>query len=120
MMQQDGTGKGYWQKVNSENMAMVKAVVETLTAHSVHQGYGYSAVADDAAAAAGEYTIWLQNDSDTRKLVISGIVLFSKSADVVWKLHSVTGTGDTAAAITPLNENLDSGRTADFTCRGGA
>jgi hypothetical protein len=46
--------------------------------------------------------------------------LANQDANAVWKLHAVTGTGDTAAEITPVNLNLSSGNDAVISCRGGA
>jgi hypothetical protein len=106
--------------VNELHQILTRTVVEHRPAYiSRSLGKAFIATADDAAPTAAEYTIWLKNNSDV-PIVINSIFTFNVAADVVWKLHSVTGTGGTAAAITPVNLNLSSGLDANVSCNGGA
>lgn len=116
----DGKGRGNVAAVNDLNQLHTRAVVEHRPAFaSREQGQAFIAHAIDAGPVADEYTLWLQNDSET-PIVINTIFTANVAADVIWKLHSVTGTGATAAAIVPMNLNLSSGNDANVTCRGGA
>ena len=115
-----GTGNGFSAKVDSENRLFTKAVTESALAHISHeQGLAFSVVAADTGPAAGEYTVWLQYDGDD-VLLIDSLMLASINADVVWKIHQVTGTGATAASITAINLNGSSGKVSNTTVRGGA
>lgn len=106
--------------VNELNQMLTRTVLENRAAF-VSQKYGkaYIATVDDAGPTAAEYTIWLQNDSET-PIVINSIFTFNVAASAVWILHETTGTGATAAAITPKNLNLTSGLPANVSCVGGA
>lgn len=111
---------GNFADVNSLDQMLTRTVLEHRPAYiSRTLSKAFIAAADDADVAAGEYVIWLQNNSET-PIVINSIFTFNVDADSIWTLHSVTGTGATAATITPVNLDLSSGLDADATCRGGA
>lgn len=72
----------------------------------------------DAAAAAGEYIIYIQNTSPTKLLIIKEVVL-SPGVDMSFKFVTTTGT----AAGTPIsgfNMNLDSGNVSPDNSFGNA
>jgi len=107
-------------EVNELKQLTTRAIVEYRPAYiSYSRGKAFIATVDDVGATAGEYTIWLKNDSET-PIVINTIFTANVSANVVWALHKTTGTGGTAPAITPINLNLSSGNDANVTCLGGA
>jgi hypothetical protein len=107
-------------EVNALNQLMTRAVSENRAAYvSDTKGEAWTVHADDADVAADEYLIWLKN-TGTTPIVINSIFTSNQDADAIWKLHSVTGTGGTAAAITPVNLNLSSGNDAEVSCNGGA
>jgi hypothetical protein len=107
-------------EVNNQNQLMTRAVVEQRAAFiSDTKGQAWTVHADDADVAADEYLIWLKN-TGTTPIVINTIFTSNVDADAIWKLHSVTGTGAGAAAITPVNLNLSSGNDAIVSCNGGA
>jgi hypothetical protein len=111
---------GNFAEVNSLDQLLTRTVQEQRPAYiSRTLGKSFIASADDPDVAADEYIIWLQNNSDV-PIVINSIFTFNVDANAIWKLHSVTGTGATAALVTPVNLNLSSGLDADVTCRGGA
>ena len=121
MFIQDGTGRGFVAGVTDKNRLMIDGLSETLAANASREsGRCFAIVAQDAGPVAGEYTLWIQNDSDERHFVIDTIRTSNVNADVVWKLHHVTGVGATAAVIVPVNLNLGSDLVAPLTCRGGA
>lgn len=72
----------------------------------------------DAAAAVGEYSIYLQNTSVNKNLIIKEIIL-SPGVDMTFKIATVTGT----AAGTPIigiNLNRNSGNDASANAFGDA
>jgi len=106
--------------VNEFHQLLTRTVNEQRPAYiSRTLGKAFIAHADDADVAAGEFILWLRNDSDI-PITINSIFTFNVDANAIWKLHKVTGIGDTAAAIIPVNLNFSSGNVADVTCRGGA
>jgi len=120
MLINDGKGRGYSAEVNELNQMLTRSIVEYRPAYISHSvGRAFLVNAIDAGPVAGEYTLWLKNDSTT-PIVINTIFTSNVDANVVWKLHTVTGTGATAAAIVPINLNLSSGNDATVTCLGGA
>jgi len=111
---------GLSAEVNDQNQLMTRAVVEARPSYiSATKGEAWTVVADDPDVAEAEYLIWLKN-TGTTPIVINTIFTSNVDANVVWKLHTVTGTGGTAAAITPMNLNLSSGNDAIVSCNGGA
>jgi hypothetical protein len=120
MLITDGKGRGNWAEVNELNQLHTRAVIEHRPAFISREiGKAFVVNAIDAGPVADEYTLWLRNDSET-PIVVNTIFTANVAADVIWKLHTVTGTGATAALITPINLNLSSGNDANVTCRGGA
>jgi len=121
MQIEDGSGSGYIAKVSSDNELHVFSVSESHAAHvSNDKGGTYMAYTTDAGPGAGEYTLYIQNDSSTKIFVIDCVCTSNVDADVVWKLHEVTGTAAGASVVTASNLNLTSGKVAELTCRGGA
>jgi len=116
---ESGTGNGYVANVDSDNRLFVSSVVRSRAADASIRGDAYTITCEDAAAATSEYTLWIKNDSD-RKFGIDFITVNNVVADSVWKIHRVTGTGGTAAAIVPVNMNFGSGKVAELTVLGGA
>lgn len=121
MILENGGQGGYKAEVNKDGMLLTKAVVEPFATHVSHdEEECYSILTEDAGPIANEYPIYLKNNSD-RMFVIDKITTSSASADVVWKLHQVTGTAaGGAGALTPINWHLSSGKPGDLTTRGGA
>ena len=119
MQIQDGSGKGFYAKVDSDNRLKVQATMQTLGSHvSDEEGEFYVWHVDDAATTAADYELYVQNNSDSHGLHIRSVRTGQTQADVIWKLHKVTGTaGGTTKAGT--NMNFMSGNVADATCYGG-
>jgi len=121
MQIEDGKGSGLRALVDTENRLGVKAHMQTLVSHvSEDEGQAYSFTTTDAGPGAGEYTFYLQNDSDSMNLVVAKILCASVDADVQWILHEMTGIAAGAGVVTGKNLNLSSGNAADATSRGGA
>jgi len=117
---ESGTGNGNAAEINDEHQLLTRAVTESHAAHiSDNEAVAFSIVAIDVGPVAGEYTLYFQNTSSELGFVLDSVHTNSINADVIWKLHHVTGTS-TGTVITPVNLNLTSGKSADCVCRGGA
>ncbi len=117
---EDGEGSGSVCGVSSDHRIRTNTkTAERIYYCSRDMGDSFTIVAQDADPAAGEYTLWIQN-LDEDHFVIHKIITGSDDANVVWKLWNVTGTGATAALITPVTTNLTSSLSANLTVRGGA
>ena len=117
---ESGTGNGKLWEINNDNHGVVKAIVEVQEAHiSHHDGLAYSVTVEDAGPAAGEYTLYIQNTNSSLNLVLTTIRASNVDANVVWKIHNVTGTA-AGTILTPVNMNFESGNIAAANCRGGA
>ena len=81
-------------------------------------GRAFNAVYDSITAAAGDYTAYLKNTSDTRNLYVSNIE-FHSAENVKWKIWQVTGTAASGETVTPSNMNLTSGLAAEATAMAG-
>ena len=79
----------------------------------------YSACFDHQSAAAGEYSLYIENTSKTKELVISRIgVNAAENARV--KLVFVSGTAAGGTVLTPTNLNKGSSNDADAIVRQGS
>lgn len=108
-------------EVNRAHQVVTRAVSVSAIHEATLKGDAYSVLAADDAPTAAEYTIYLQNNSTAKNIVIDDIWSYGTDADVVWILTAVTGTAAGAAAVSPVNLNLSAGGVgADATCRGGA
>jgi hypothetical protein len=121
MLIEDGKGTGRKAEVNSENMLVTRSVTESHLSHVADdEGIAYIITVDDVGPVAGEYTLYIKNTNSSDVFVVDCMTLNNVDADVVWKIHQVTGTAAGASVLTPINTNLSSGNTADMTVRGGA
>jgi hypothetical protein len=118
---QDGGGKGFQVGVDHNLRLLVSSVSEerkTFTSHI--KGQTYMVSVEDVAPTAGEYTLYLCNETD-KELTIDTMCVNNVDSDVSWKLHEVSGTAGGASLIEPKNLNLGSGNTqTDIIVRGGA
>lgn len=108
--------------VSEANRLMVDGIVENYAAAASREsGRCFSVVAIDAGPVAAEYTVYVQNLSSDYDFVIDQIITSQVNADVIWKLHHVTGTA-AGTAITPVCMNLANGRpaTLELSALGGA
>ena len=119
MLVEDGIGTGRKAGVDSANRLQVSARQNTRGYYKAKDGESYTMMAADAGPVAAEYTFYFKNDQSNKTFVVSQFRTWATDADVVWKLHKVTGTS-AGTTIIPVNTNLSSGNTAEATCRGGA
>jgi len=81
-------------------------------------GLAFNAVYDNLTVAAGEYSMYLKNDSTTRNMFI-GHIEFHSAENVKWKIWEVSGTAASGEVVTPSNLNLASGIPAEATAMSG-
>ena len=91
---------------------------ERIFYNSRDRGQTYSWSSFDATAAAGEYTIYLQNTSTTLNLIIKDIFL-TPGVAMTFKIATVTGTA-AGTPITGYNLNRNSGNDAQANAFGDA
>jgi hypothetical protein len=111
------------QDVTIDGYGLVEGRVETFAANAARVAKrSFTIAAGDAGPVAGEYILWVANDSTyARSFIIDKITTWQVDADVVWRLWEVTGTGATAPVITPKNTWLGSVISAgELSARGGA
>jgi hypothetical protein len=109
--------------VTIDGYGLVESRNETVAANAARVAKrSFTISASDTGPVAGEYTIWVKNDTTySRDFVIDKITTWQADADAVWRLWEVTGTGATAAVITAKNTFLGSVVSAgELTARGGA
>lgn len=117
MLIEDGKGQGYKAEVNSANQLETRTVQQPRSEWECHNhGTAYVMYFSQAAAngAANEVLGYIQNTSED-DLVIDEIGLHITAANTVY-ISKVTGTaGGSPTAVTPVNMNVGSGRTATGT-----
>ena len=115
---EDGKGTGVVASVSSDNRLDVSSRVAPRDFYiSRDIGQVYTITSEDAATAANEETIYLQNSSSTKNLFIANILIAS-DADARFRLKFVTGTAAGSSALTPINLNKTSSNAADVVARG--
>ena len=120
MIIKDGKGRGNQAGVTVNNQLSTHSMSEKHISYiSRERADAYTIYVTDAAPTAGEYTLYVQNNS-ADYFVIDRILTSCVDANVVWLLHRVTGTAAGASVVTPVSLNLVQSKVADLTCRGGA
>lgn len=113
---EDGKGTGYKAAVNSENEIEVRAQVTgraEWVCHNKEQAYAMYFSQAQANSGGNECLGYIKNTSDD-DLVIDEISLYTTAADHIY-ISKVTGTAAGGSAITPVNLNIGSGKTAPCT-----
>lgn len=80
-------------------------------------GQAFCATSELTSIAAGNYAIYIKNNSQVNNIFIDSIH-YSATNTVLWKLWSVIGTPVGGTLIVPRQLNLSSGRSADATTYG--
>lgn len=113
---QDGTGKGYFAKVNQFNQLTTSAITEPEDKFRNKDGYQWSLSFTVTPVGAGDYFFYLTNTGDN-DISITDFRFSSASAEVIY-IDAVTGTPSytSGTALTPQPKNLGSNREASITC----
>jgi len=80
-------------------------------------GQVYSVISVDATAVANEETMYIQNTSTSKDMIIESVVI-STDTDSLWRIKFVTGTAAGSSLLTSTNLNKASSNTASSIARG--
>lgn len=112
---EDGTGKGYSARVNSDNHLEVSSISSTVEHYTNHiKGRAYN-VNVSATPSAGACFFYMKNTDVDRALIIEGFDLYMEADDYVEFYFDKSGTPVGGNTITPVNLNTRSGLEADGT-----
>ena len=115
---QDGGGSGRLATVSSFFRLNVSAKTNPRIFYSSRdEGKAFNAISTASSIVAGEYIMYLKNDSTTDNLYVKHVEFHSENA-AVWKVWQVTGTAAGSSVILPSNLNLGSANIAEATSRG--
>lgn len=114
MIIEDGTGRGFKQKVNKDNQAVVRAVTEQEIEHSAAEdGEAYIWTSQNLDIDAGDTLLLVKNTSELT-LHLSSIFLSAGNVATRYEIHVVTVDITPAGnAVTGFNMNTGSGNVAD-------
>ncbi len=114
----DGGGKnGFVTVSNNQRLDVSARAASREYYESRDQGQVYSVISVDATAVANEESIYLQNTSTNKDMIIQNIVI-STDTNSLWRIKFVTGTAAGGSALTPVNLNKASSNAADAVARG--
>jgi len=114
----DGGGKNGFATVSNNQRLDVSARAASREYYeSRDQGQVYSVISVDATAVANEESMYLQNISTSKDMIIDTIVISTDTASL-WRVKFVTGTAAGSSALTPVNLNKASSNDADAVARG--
>lgn len=82
-------------------------------------GLAWTVETTQTPTGAGDYFLYIRNDSDVRDLIITAASFDMGTADVI-EIRSVTGTPASGTAITPINRQLGSTNNLNATIEGGS
>lgn len=112
MIIEDGTGKGYQARINSENRLLVSSVSSTIEHHINHVvGRSFNLVFS-ATPSAGDCFLYMKNEDKDRDVTIEGFWFKESADDYIDIMISQTGSPINGTAITPINLNTGSGYSA--------
>ena len=111
MKQQDGSGKNYWQKINSENKAEVASVSRSKEHHAnVVHGNAYNFIFDVTPVAGGTF-LYMKNLSDD-DIIAEGFSIHCPTNEIIQvQLHEI-GVPVGGSDIVPANLNAGSNHEA--------
>ena len=114
----DGGGKnGSVTVSNTQRLDVSARAASREYYESRDEGQVYVAISVDATAVANEETMYLQNTSSTKDMIIEEIVISTDTASI-WRVKFVTGTAAGSSALTSVNLNKGSSNSAAATVRG--
>ena len=111
---------GIGQSVSVGGMAMARTVSQEIVEYANRQDeQSFSAVISETPTGAGDCFFYIKNDNDLI-MEVTSLKLYSASAEIVQvKLGDAGTVGGTHAALTPVNRNAGSGKSAEATCESG-
>jgi hypothetical protein len=113
LMIEDGSGKGYQAKVDSENLLHVYAISESLEHHAnIIHGQSYNFLFSETVSGAGDCFLYMKNYSD-EDIIIEGIQLNTASDETIEIMLGDVGTPLGGTDVMPANLNAGSNNEAD-------
>jgi len=124
MLIEDGQGTGYKAHVTNENELSVRAVFESIQRHRSENGDAYQVIGDFTAVNNSTFTVLHIKNTHTSKVMyityirVQPITLSGGafSSDTFFSIGTGRTVGSGGTAVTPVNMNLGSGKTANATC----
>jgi len=115
---EDGGGKNGFSTVsNNQRLDVSSRSASREYYESRDEGQVYSVISVDATAVANEETMYLQNTSTVKDMIIDQIII-STDTNSLWRIKFVTGTAAGGSALTPVNLNKASSNAALAIVRG--
>jgi len=117
---EDGQGRGYSAGESEENRLLTDCITSSNEHHVNHlHGEAYNVYFSQSPTANDDCIFYMVNDSDT-DLCVEGIKIYVSAACEVYVQINDKGTRLSATALTPVNLNGGSGKSADGTFEKGA
>lgn len=127
---QDGTGKGYFARIDDENRLFVRAVSDTTIIHESGQGNAWNINTQNVSvSAAGENALLYFKNNATNDAVITNVFIgigtgTGTATDNALIRCYTNPTGGTlisgGGAVTVVNRRIGSGRTFNYTVLSGS
>ncbi len=115
---EDGGGKNGSATISNTQRLNVSARAASRQYYeSRDTGQVYTVISVDATAVANEETVYVQNTSTSKDMIIEKITISTDTASQ-WRVKFVTGTAAGGSVLTPVNLNKASSNAAAATCRG--
>ena len=113
----DGTGNGYYAKVDSENRVHTYSTSEPEDKHINRVGKVWSVISNTTPVGANDYIFYFKNDG-TEEIGITDIRASAGAASKLY-IRSVSGTPTYTASsdLTPIARNLGSSKTLTATIK---
>lgn len=110
-------------RINRRGQLEVSSVSESVErfANTI-DGRAFTVTVQETPTGANDYFFYLKNDSDEYAYIVEGMNYRVASAETVEIFIGGTsiGTPTGGTAITPVNMNTSSGKSAELTCEGGS
>ena len=117
---EDGKGSGRKASVSSVQRLNVSSKTQPRIFYASRDfGSAYNAAVEGGSTAAGDYSMYLKNDSTTSNLFIS-VIEFHSVENTKWKIWQVSGTAAGGTTVTPAELNLSKSIPAAVTCMGNS
>jgi len=113
----DGGKNGSVTVSNTQRLDVSSRIASRQYYESRDEGQVYTVISVDATAVANEESIYVQNTSTSKDMVIDKIIISTDTASL-WRIKFVTGTATGSSVLTPVNLNKGSSNSAQATCRG--
>lgn len=120
MIIEDGTGRGYQTKVNSENKLVVASVTSTIEHNTNHvNGKAFNLVFSSTPTSGSDCFLYIKNEDKNNELILEGFWFKMEADDYIDLILDSDGIPANGSSITPVNLNTQSGHSAIGTFQHG-